>query len=53
MKITDVIGKTVMTRNINANETIFETDVNTLSKGLYIVQLISEEGTLEKKIIKQ
>ncbi len=49
----DVVGRIVMKRAIGLNETIFQIDVNMLSKGVYFLQLISEEGTLETKMVKQ
>ncbi len=53
MQITDMLGKTVMERNLSSNETIFSADVNILAKSVYILQIISNEGTLITRLIKQ
>jgi hypothetical protein len=47
IKIIDLQGKLIIE---DANETI---NVNSLSKGLYIIKVITEEGEFTKKIIKE
>ena len=49
LKLTDINGKEMLTKQISDNETIF---INTLPKGLYIVTLLSNSGVVEKKLLK-
>lgn len=50
VKIYNVLGKQVMTSNFNANG-VKELNLPNLPKGVYIVQLETETGTLNKKIV--
>ncbi|HEX9826003.1 MAG TPA: endonuclease [Flavobacteriaceae bacterium] len=49
--IYDILGKEVKVENINPNRDFV--DVSTLHKGIYLVRLISEDGQVTKKLIKQ
>lgn len=50
VKIYNVLGKQVMSSNFNATG-VKELNLPNLSKGVYIVQLKTETGTLNKKIV--
>jgi hypothetical protein len=41
--------KTLLTKQITGNENI---SVSSLSKGVYILEITTNEGTIEKKILK-
>ena len=45
----DLNGKTLLTKQITDNENI---SVSSLCKGVYILEITTNEGTIEKKIIK-
>jgi YD repeat-containing protein len=47
--IRDISCKTLLTKQIIANENI---SVNNFPKGVYIVKIINDEGTVERKLIK-
>ena len=47
--IIDITGKTIMTTKQNTNII----NVVDLSKGIYFIQLITEEGTVTEKFVKQ
>jgi len=47
--IRDLNGKTVLTKQITGNENI---SVSSLSKGVYILEITTSDGTIEKKIVK-
>jgi hypothetical protein len=48
--ITDINGKTLITKQIKGNENI---EVGMLSKGMYLVKIITSDGIIERKLIKQ
>lgn len=48
--LTDMNGKLVMSRNIRNNEAI---SISSLSKGIYVVKLITHEGSIVSKLIKE
>ncbi len=48
IKLIDMYGKVIITTNGNLNKL----DVSTLPKGTYLLQLITNEGNLSKRIIK-
>jgi len=48
--ITDINGKTLVTKQIKGNENI---GVGMLSKGMYLVKIITSDGKIERKLIKQ
>jgi len=48
--LTDINGIEILTRKVTDNESI---SVNTLPKGVYIVKIITDEGTVERKLIKK
>lgn len=50
IEIYDVLGKLVLESNVNSN--IKKINVGTLHNGIYIVRLISENGQVTKKLIK-
>ena len=45
----DLNGKTLLTKQITDNENI---SVSSLCKGVYILEITTNEGTIEKKIMK-
>lgn len=47
----DVLGKQIKVENINPDKTIV--DVSTFQNGIYLVRLISEDGQVTRKLIKQ
>jgi len=49
IKIKDLNGKALFTKQISSNEKI---SVSSLSMGIYILEVVTKEGTLEKKIVK-
>ena len=48
--ITDINGIEIFTRQVADNESI---SINNLLKGVYIVKIITNEGTVERKLIKK
>lgn len=48
--LTDLNGKALFTKHVTGNENI---DVNTLPIGMYIVRMITNNGTIERKIVKK
>jgi len=50
LTITDLNGKLLMNKQIMSNENV---SVKLLPKGLYVVKLITNRGTIERKIIKE
>lgn len=53
IELTDISGKTVYTRGINADETYVEIDTHSFANGLYIYRIISENNIQTGKVIKQ
>jgi hypothetical protein len=47
--IRDLNGKTHLTKQINSNDKI---NINSLSKGVYLIEINTNEGSILKKIIK-
>ncbi len=50
LKLLDINGKEVFTKRVNENERIY---LNSLSKGLYILRLITTDYVTENKLIKE
>ena len=48
--LSDINGKQVLVRQVNAGEAI---PVSDLAKGIYILRVVTAEGTLERKLIKE
>jgi hypothetical protein len=51
VEVYDILGKKVKIQNISANQT--KVNISGLSKGIYLVRLNSENGSITKKLIKQ
>jgi endonuclease I len=51
LEIFNILAKKVISQQVNANNN--RIDISDLSKGLYLVRLISEHGEVTKKLIKQ
>jgi endonuclease I len=51
VEIFDILGKQVLKSNLTSNSN--RINVGTLNKGIYIVRLISEDGQVTRKLIKQ
>ena len=47
----DVLGKLIMSSKVDSNNS--KIDVSQLKKGLYLIKLESDKGTITKKLIKQ
>lgn len=47
----DVLGKLIITTKVDSNNS--KIDISQLKKGLYLIKLSSEEGSITKKLIKQ
>ena len=50
LRLLDINGRLLLTRQVTGNESV---SVSSLPKGLYIVKLITADGTLERKVIKK
>lgn len=50
-EVYDILGKKVMTQNISQNQK--KLHIEGLSKGIYLVKLKSEKGSITKKLIRQ
>jgi len=50
LKLVDINGRSVLTKQVTNNESV---SVSTLPKGLYIIKLITDEGTVERKVVKK
>lgn len=50
LSLTDINGKVVLSKEIIANESI---SVSSLPQGVYIVKLVTANGTVQQKLIKQ
>jgi hypothetical protein len=48
--LTDINGKQVLTRQAGVGESI---PVYELARGMYILRIVTSEGTLERKLIKE
>ncbi|MFD1064212.1 endonuclease [Winogradskyella litorisediminis] len=51
VEVFDVLGKKVKTQNITANQK--KLNISGLKKGIYLLRLHSESGTITKKLIRQ
>jgi len=51
VQIFDVLGKSILTKQINSNQN--KIDVSELKQGLYLINLKTEKGSITKKIIRQ
>ncbi|MBT8244582.1 MAG: T9SS type A sorting domain-containing protein [Winogradskyella sp.] len=51
VEIYDILGKKVKQQNITANQK--KVNISTLKKGVYLLRLKSDSGTLTKKLIRQ
>ena len=49
--IYNVLGKTIETKHVSPNNN--KIDVSNLSKGIYLVKLTSDQGSITKKLVKQ
>lgn len=50
LMLTDISGVEILTKQITNNESI---SINNLPKGVYIIKLITNEGAVERKLIKK
>jgi hypothetical protein len=50
LKLTDISGKVILTKQVLDNEII---TISLLPKGIYIVELITKKGIVEKKLLKK
>jgi len=50
LTVSDLSGKLMFSKEIEGNEYI---PVNLLAKGMYIVRVTSEEGRIERKLLKE
>jgi len=48
--VTDLNGRLLLTKHISGNESI---PVGSLPRGVYVVRIITESGTIKKKLVKQ
>ena len=48
--LSDLNGKTMLTKHVIGNENIF---VDTLPKGFYILKVINNGGMIKRKVVKQ
>ena len=50
LRLTDISGKVILTKQVSNNEIV---SISSLSKGIYIVELITKTGIIEKKLLKK
>lgn len=50
LRLTDISGKVILAKQVSDNEII---SISSLSKGIYIVELITKKGVIEKKLLKK
>ena len=50
LRLLDINGRLLLAKKVTDNESV---SVSSLPKGLYIVKLITADGTLERKVIKK
>ncbi|MGC9151662.1 MAG: leucine-rich repeat domain-containing protein [Microbacter sp.] len=50
LTLLDISGKTLLTKQISGNEYV---SISTYPKGLYIVKIITAEGVIERKVLKE
>lgn len=53
LQVTDVLGKVVNTKQILADQSTSQLDISTLTKGVYLYQIIGTQGTVNGKFIKE
>ena len=53
IKLFTILGKQVVSKSITTKEGNNTIDVSNLSNGVYLVQLTTKEGTLNKKVVLQ
>lgn len=51
LSIYNLVGELVFQRQLNNNKN--EIDVSNLSKGVYIIRVLSASGTMQQKLIKE
>ncbi len=51
VEIFDILGKSILKTQVDSNNS--KIDINRLTKGIYLVKLISDKGSVTKKLIKQ
>ena len=49
VSLTDLNGKTILTKMVTDNENI---SISEITKGMYILKMITKEGTIERKVMK-
>lgn len=50
LRLTDISGKVILAKQVSDNEII---PISSLPKGIYIVELITKKGVIEKKLLKK
>lgn len=50
LKLIDINGKIILIKQVANNESVL---VNNLIKGVYIIKIITDEGTVERKLVKK
>lgn len=50
LRLTDISGKVILVKQVSNNEII---PISSLPKGIYIVELITNKGVIEKKLLKK
>jgi len=50
LRLTDISGKVILSKQVSDNEII---PISSLPKGIYIVELITKKGVVEKKLLKK
>ncbi|MBC7411126.1 MAG: T9SS type A sorting domain-containing protein, partial [Bacteroidia bacterium] len=53
LQVTDVLGKVVNTQHIASDQRTGQVDISTLTKGVYLYQIIGTTGTTNGKFIKE
>jgi hypothetical protein len=53
LQVTDVLGKVVNTKQLLADQSTSQLDISTLTKGVYLYQIIGTQGTVNGKFIKE
>lgn len=51
IQIFDMLGKSVLNETYNTKKTILDVRLNQINKGVYLVDVITEQGKIQKKII--
>lgn len=50
LRLTDISGKLILVKQVSDNEIV---SISSLPKGVYIVELITKKGVIEKKLLKK